>query len=810
MKSPSTPADEDRRLAALAEFDVLDTEPEATFDELVAAAVAATDAPMSMITLVDRSRQWFKARIGLEATETSREVSFCGHVVADGSPLIVEDTLADERFIDNPLVTAGPRLRAYAGVPLRTEAGHVIGTLCVADRYPRRFEVRELHILEVLARQAMEALVLRQRMRALDRDRRAAHDDALASSRVNALLEAIAEVQNSFLVGRPNNEVFGAVLDHFLELTDSAFGFIGEVYYDEPGVPHLVTHAITDLAWNEETRRIYEDMTARGGMVFRNLGTLFGTVMVTSEVVVANEPRTDPRRGGLPHGHPPLNAFLGLPVLKGGTLLGMVGVANRPGGYDNALVEFLEPFVSTCAGLFEARRAQQQRREVQVELERTLDELRRRRDELARFLDMLSVGTAVVDSSGMLIYVSETGRALAGLEQVGLGQAWSETLIVDERARSAIDTCRGLPEVERSRIGARLGGADGLVRPVEIDVRDDPRDPSHRILFIYDVSERLALRSDNPARHAGMVGDSAAMRECFDAIDQVAAGVWTVLIEGETGSGKELVARAIHRASSRRDGPFVAVNCAGLTDTLLSAELFGHTRGAFTGASSERPGLFEAASGGTIFLDEIGDVSLAMQRVLLRVLQEREVTRVGENRPRKIDVRVLAATHRDIQAMAERGEFRQDLLYRIRIVRLSVPPLRERVEDIPSLVAFFLADDKVTGAKKVRDIELATLRCLMAHDWPGNVRELRGVIEHAVVHSRSPVLGIADLPEELREGVEPAPVALPGPSGERERILEALRATGGNRSKAAKQLGIGRATLYRRLDALGIDPKQLK
>ncbi|MCB9700842.1 MAG: sigma 54-interacting transcriptional regulator [Myxococcales bacterium] len=335
------------------------------------------------------------------------------------------------------------------------------------------------------------------------------------------------------------------------------------------------------------------------------------------------------------------------------------------------------------------------------------------------------------------------------------------------------------------------------------------------------IDLRFAARPpvEAPSRRAGdrkrgphdLLGDGPVMRELLLAIEQVAAGEWTALIRGETGSGKELVARAIHQTSARRRGPFVAVNCAGLTDTLLSSQLFGHVKGAFTGATRDQPGLFESASGGTIFLDEIGDISLSMQRSLLRVLQEREVVRVGETHPRKVDARVLAATHRDLEAMTMAGEFREDLLYRIRIARVRVPPLRERMEDIPALVEGFLADPRVTGGKTIRGITPAALRRLQGHRWPGNVRELKAAIEHAVIHTRSPLVDADALPPELQgmTASPPAPAAERDDQG-RESLLAALRSAGGNRSKAARLLGIGRATFYRRLKSLDLDVDALE
>jgi DNA-binding NtrC family response regulator len=302
------------------------------------------------------------------------------------------------------------------------------------------------------------------------------------------------------------------------------------------------------------------------------------------------------------------------------------------------------------------------------------------------------------------------------------------------------------------------------------------------------------------------------MRVLFKQIEDVSATDATILIEGETGAGKELVARAIHAASGRRQRPFVAVNCAGLTESLLASQLFGHRRGAFTGAIADQVGLFEAANGGTLFLDEIGDIPMSVQTTLLRVLQEREILRVGESSPRRIDARILAATHRNLEAEVAAGRLRQDLLYRIRVVRVRVPPLRERPDDIPLLVGRFLSElRQARGERATAGVSRDAMATLMAYAWPGNVRELRSAIEAASLASRSSVIQREDLPPEVRFGT---PVVPPGNGQTSEiadklaarEIRDALAKTGGNRAAAARLLGIGRTTLYRRLKELGDDP----
>jgi transcriptional regulator with GAF, ATPase, and Fis domain len=303
-------------------------------------------------------------------------------------------------------------------------------------------------------------------------------------------------------------------------------------------------------------------------------------------------------------------------------------------------------------------------------------------------------------------------------------------------------------------------------------------------------------------------------------MESAAASPITVLIEGETGTGKELVARGIHRASARADGPFLAVNCAALAETLLESELFGHRRGAFTGALQDRRGLFEAAGGGTILLDEVGEMPASMQAKLLRVLQEGEVTPVGDSRPRPVDVRVIAATNRDLAAEVKRGAFRQDLYYRVAAFPIRLPPLRERREDIPLLVDRVLAEAAERHGKHIAGVEPAALACLMGYDWPGNVRELQNEIERAVALTRS---GEPNAPEHLSPrtvaaaapGRAPLPEAVEGvrPSGPLRRaraafeasyIAAVLRQEGGNVSHAARALGLSRVMLQKKMKEYGL------
>ncbi|HEY6177425.1 MAG TPA: sigma-54-dependent Fis family transcriptional regulator, partial [Kofleriaceae bacterium] len=300
------------------------------------------------------------------------------------------------------------------------------------------------------------------------------------------------------------------------------------------------------------------------------------------------------------------------------------------------------------------------------------------------------------------------------------------------------------------------------------------------------------------AEPLGIVAKSAAMRQLVDLASRVARVDSTVLITGESGAGKERIARLVHEESTRAAGPFIAVNCGAITETLLESELFGHARGAFTGATQDRPGLFEAASSGTLLLDEIGEVSPAMQVKLLRALQEREIRRVGENKSRRVDVRLVAATNRDLAGGVAGGAFRQDLYYRLKVVELRVPSLRERRDDILPLARVLLTDAALRMKRKMAGLAPDTADPLLRYAWPGNVRELENIMERAVALARGSRVELEDLPEEIRRTL-PVPAATgtvrPLEDVERDYILAALELNDGNQTHTAEQLRIGAATL---------------
>jgi len=333
------------------------------------------------------------------------------------------------------------------------------------------------------------------------------------------------------------------------------------------------------------------------------------------------------------------------------------------------------------------------------------------------------------------------------------------------------------------------------------------------------VQENARFREELRERQelSPLVGSSPLMLEVYKLVARVTAGKSTVLLEGESGTGKELIARAIHANSPRREKLFVPVNCAALPDTLLETELFGHEKGAFTGATGVKQGLFETAHDGTIFLDEIGDMGLALQVKLLRVIQEQEVRRVGGTGSVKVDVRIIAATNRDLASLVKEGRFREDLFYRLNVVRIGLPPLRERREDIPMLAHHFLRKFSGGTTRPITGFVPDALALLQRYHWPGNVRELENAIERAVSLSHGPLVLPDDLPEAIRnaEAVS-CEDAVGRDSGKKETLLtldevekrhlmRVLRETGGNKARAAKILGIDRRTLYRMAERFGLE-----
>ena len=442
-----------------------------------------------------------------------------------------------------------------------------------------------------------------------------------------------------------------------------------------------------------------------------------------------------------------------------------------------------------------------------------IERIKRSHSDLLSVLNQLEVITAVIDECGVIEFWSDSGARLLSVDDTAAkGRCWDDVLPLVEDDKSVIGKLiQELPSTPK-RVPVRTETHHGRQFSLEIDVRDDPREPGKRILYMYDTTEVYDLRRllNEKANFEDIVGETDQMTHVFQLISDVARVDATVLIEGETGTGKELVARAIHNTSARRDMPLVVVNSAGLSGSLIDSQLFGHKKGAFTDASTDQEGFFEAADGGTIVLDEIGDVPMNTQTRILRALEQKEVVRIGDTHSRKIDVRILAATNKDLDTEVKRGNFRLDLLYRLHVARIKLPTLTERCGDIPLLVEAFIGQARTATGKRIEQIDQDAMRLLMNYDWPGNVRELKNAISFAAIHCKGPVIREKNLPPEITGAPERSSVRRDYQvKSEKERILKALETAKGNRGEAAKVLGIGRATLYRRMKACMINPSDL-
>lgn len=357
----------------------------------------------------------------------------------------------------------------------------------------------------------------------------------------------------------------------------------------------------------------------------------------------------------------------------------------------------------------------------------------------------------------------------------------------------------------------RRGAYDFMTKPINLDRLEMVLQRALRTRDIEVENRQLHEQLDVRYGLESLIGNSPAMHEVYETVRQVAPARTTVLVEGESGTGKELVAHAIHRLSPRARGPYVAVHCAALSPTLLESELFGHEKGAFTGATERRRGRFELADGGTLFLDEIGEIEPATQVKILRVLEERKFERVGGQETVEADVRLITATNRDLKKMVEEGKFREDLYYRLFVVAIKLPPLRDREGDLPLLIQHFVTEFAKENGKKLDGITPDAVAALSAYRWPGNVRELRNVIERMVVLSRGDRLTVRDIPASIRTEL-PADMAGSVPKGgalsledsERNLVVRALRNHDGNVTKAAADLGISRRTLHRKLNEYGL------
>jgi DNA-binding NtrC family response regulator len=403
---------------------------------------------------------------------------------------------------------------------------------------------------------------------------------------------------------------------------------------------------------------------------------------------------------------------------------------------------------------------------------------------------------------------------LADLNLPGMSGIELCTRVVEERPDQVVMVITAFGSMKSAIAAIRAGAYDYITKPFDVEAVALRIGRVVRELHIRDEARRLRAVVEVKESFGGILGSSPAMQKVYDLLERVADSEASVLVTGESGTGKELVARALHDRGPRRSGPFVAVNCSAVPENLLESELFGHSKGAFTDARSDRLGLFSQANGGTLFLDEIGEIPLLVQPKLLRALEERKVRPVGSNLEVDFDVRIVAATNRDLEAAVEEQRFREDLFFRINVIHVDLPPLRSRGTDVLTLAQHFLGRYALQAGKDVRGISPSAAQRLCDYEWPGNVRELRNCMERAVALTRFTDIEVEDLPERVAKyrrshvvvaSDDPAEL-VPMEEVERRYIMRVVEAVGGNKTTASKILGLDRKTLYRKLERYKLEP----
>jgi PAS domain S-box-containing protein len=444
-----------------------------------------------------------------------------------------------------------------------------------------------------------------------------------------------------------------------------------------------------------------------------------------------------------------------------------------------------------------------------LEHKRLLDQKRAYEARLRAIFQSVKEGLVTVDGELVITELNEAAQVMFGCGNEVVGLELS-TLLPNSSACVDLvrNTLHTTVPTDIFRVEMCLqGGVPHVMSLTTAPLLDEMEQILGVVMTLRDETRLDFLERDRSERQRfdKLIGNSAKMQEVYRLIEVLADVDTTVLITGESGTGKELVAESLHLRSPRRNSSLVRINCAALPETLLESELFGHVKGSFTGATQDKIGRFQRADGGTILLDEIADISPALQVRLLRVLQQREIEKVGGSGPIPVDIRIVAATHRNLLEKVRAGEFREDLYYRLKVVEIRLPPLRSRREDIPQLIEHFIDMYNKRFQRQITGVTAAVMDILTQHDWPGNVRELEHVIEHAFVLCRDPLIGERHLPQELGSRDVPATDDNLSADFGRQELIDSLAAVGGNKSQAAKRLGISRRTIYRKMEEFGLD-----
>lgn len=768
---PTIPENEAERLNALRRYQILDTPPEPAFDRIAEMAANFFQVPMAGVSLVDEDRVWFKSRVGIDAHQTARDAGLCSTAMLSQGVFHLRDATHDERATAHSLVH-DLGIRFYAGAPLRTEQGLNLGTVWVIDQKPRELASGEEETLRLLAALAMNQMELR-----------------LYAEKVVRLEQAERTVGEQL---REANERLAQSEERFRD------------YFEEAPIAYVVS--------------------SKSGIIRANR-TAAEILGVKPEEIVGFDWRS------LFHDNPDAQRRL-REVLK------LVQSGDEARGEELELRR-KEDGRPLAVRWWSKSEAANYSRIMFIDItEQVLLEQENRRLE-ERFRDYFEEAPIayVVGSEAGIIRANRTAAQIFGIKPEEMeGFSWRslfpDTPKTQRRLREALRLVESRTDASGEALELRRK-EDG--RPLWVQWWSKREaDQYARIMFL-DVTDQVLMEREKARLEAhnaylldeirseqnfgDIIGGSSGLRKVMQQVQLVAPTDATVLITGESGTGKELVARAIHEQSVRRERPLIRLNCSAVPEGLFESEFFGHVKGAFTGALKDKPGRFELADGGTLFLDEIGEVPLAMQAKLLRVLQEQELERVGDTRTRKVNVRVIAASNRNLKKEVDEARFRQDLFYRLSVFPIEVPPLRERREDIAPLVAHFIRQSARRMNRPEPQLTKAALDRLTSYDWPGNVRELQNTVERAIILWREGPLAF-DLPAYLahqntEQQPKPAADAVPLTRDElkrqeRETIINALKQTDGKVSGpggAAQLLAMKPSTLSSRISSLGINRK---
>jgi len=899
VKAP-IPENEERRVAVLRSFDVLDSAPDPAYDRITELAASICGTPIALLSLIDSDRQWFKSKVGLTQNVASREVAFCAHAIADRKLLVIPDASADPRFANNPLVASDPYIRFYAGAPLITEEGYALGTLCVLDHSPRDLSEQQREALLVLSTQVVTQLELgksKKDVRRAEQDANAAHEALRASKEFQSRLIAcnrdclkVLDLEGRLVFmnegGMQALEIcdFGTVVNsswaNFWEGADrdraqaavdaARRGEVGRFtgYFEtrirrEPRWWDVVVSPIRDQHGNtERILAVSRDVTAqkqsehalRDAMEFNRAlieGAGEGIVAYDRELrykvfnpfmerltgkpaqdvlgKVATEVFPRLRSSGIEAAIKralagevvriadivvPKHSADGRDVWESGTFapqydgtgnivgaIGLVfdvtdrhlaeetfraivvGTASSTGGdFFPSLVKHMATalhvryaFITECDNAKNAKalafwNGDHFGEKFEFDVDGTpceavvQGEVCHYREKLADLFPR-DIPLAELGAEGYLgvPMFDQGGRVIGHIAIID-----DKPMERDERAIDLVKifAARAAAELKRQRAEIELQSA--LKQVQELQKRLE--------------AENVYLQEEIRKEHnfEEIVGNSPPLLEVLRRVETVAPTDSTVLVMGETGCGKELIARAIHNLSKRKNRPLVKVNCGAIPTGLVESELFGHMKGAFTGALERRTGRFELADGGSLFLDEVSELPLETQVKLLRVLQEHEFEPLGSSRTIRVNVRIIAASNRDLQKTVQEGRFRADLFYRLNVLPLTLPPLRERQSDISLLTWFFVDRFSRQFGKQITGVAQETMDRLCSYPWPGNIRELQNVIERAVVLCPGAV---------LRLGKDLLPVAGDEPEG----AIALARAAGSNGESAASLENVERA-----------------